>query len=276
MLGQLEHVWRDFHVRNVVEIILEVADLIRISQRRAPDQGLVAHQPEGKADQDRRESRQPRLPCRLPDGGSSDPKKPLRRPAAQRRTATAASHVNSMRRSVSRVRQNPQEKCVLIAKSSALSTFDLASACLGAVRRRAGGNQADGSGLPGARNGRRLSLNRQQSGGCRLPTAWAAEAQFVPSPKPASATGSECLARRQAEESGELAPAGEHAGVLDRGHDRRGGEPGAARPQEPIDGTLRAFSPSLLENCGDVLHPVGCRLAVASLAAKQVPEQLPT
>jgi hypothetical protein len=27
------------------------------------------------------------------------------------------------------VRQNPQEKCVLIAKSSALSTFDLASAC---------------------------------------------------------------------------------------------------------------------------------------------------
>ena len=152
------------------------------------DQGLV--QPEGKADQDRRESRQPRPVCRLPDGGSRDPKKPLRRrPAAHRRTATAASHVNSMRRSVSRVRQNPQEKCVLIAKSSALSTFDLASACLGAVRRRAGGNQADGSGLPGARNGRRLGLNRQQSGGCRLPTAWAAEAQFVPSPKPTSATG---------------------------------------------------------------------------------------
>src|SRR5271166_4038843 len=35
MLGQLEHVWRDFHVRHVVEIILGVADLIRISQRRA-------------------------------------------------------------------------------------------------------------------------------------------------------------------------------------------------------------------------------------------------
>jgi hypothetical protein len=85
-----------------------------------------------------------------------------------RRTATAASHVNSMRRSVSRVRQNPQEKCVLIAKSSALSTFDLASACLGAVRRRAGGSQADGSSLPRARCGRRLDLNRQQSGGCRV------------------------------------------------------------------------------------------------------------
>jgi hypothetical protein len=70
-----------------------------------------------------------------------------------------------------RVRQNPQEKCVLIVKSSALSTFDLASACLGAVRRRAGGSQADGSSLPRARCGRRLGLNRQQSGGCRLNTA---------------------------------------------------------------------------------------------------------
>ena len=54
-------------------------------------------------------------------------------PAAHRRTATAARHVNSMRRLVSRVRQNPKKKCVLIAKSSSLSTFDLASACLGAV-----------------------------------------------------------------------------------------------------------------------------------------------
>ena len=56
----------------------------------------------------------------------------------------------------------------MIAKSSALSLFDLASACLGVVRRRAGGSQADGSGLPGARNGRRLGVNRQQSGGCRI------------------------------------------------------------------------------------------------------------
>lgn len=38
---------------------------------------------------------------------------------------------------------------------------------LGTVRRRAGGSQASGSGLPGAGNGRRLALNRQQSGGCR-------------------------------------------------------------------------------------------------------------
>ena len=57
---------------------------------------------------------------------------------------------------------------MLIAKSSALSKFDLASACLGAVRRGAGGSQADGSSLPRALCGRRLHLNRQQSGGCRF------------------------------------------------------------------------------------------------------------
>jgi hypothetical protein len=33
---------------------------------------------------------------------------------------------------------------------------------------RSGGSQADGSALPGARNGRRLDLNRHQSGRCRL------------------------------------------------------------------------------------------------------------
>ena len=133
------------------------------------DQGLVTVEPEGEAKQDRRKGRQPRPLYRLPDGGSGGPKKPLRRhPAAHSRTATAASHVNSVRRSVSRVLQNQQEKCVLTAKSSALSPFDLASACLGAVRRRAGGSQADGSSSPRARCGRRLDLNRQQSGGCRL------------------------------------------------------------------------------------------------------------
>jgi len=54
-------------------------------------------------------------------GLGSDPKKPLRRrPAAYRQTATAGSHVNSMRRSVSRIRQNPQEKCVLMTENSPL------------------------------------------------------------------------------------------------------------------------------------------------------------
>jgi hypothetical protein len=54
---------------------------------------------------------------------------------------------------------------------SALSTFDLASACLGAVRRRAGGSQADGSSLPRAYQERDevagWALTGKQSGGRR-------------------------------------------------------------------------------------------------------------
>ena len=70
------------------------------------DQRLVADEPQGETDQDWREGREPRAICRFSDGRNRHPKKPLRRhPAAHRRTATAASHVNSMRRSVSRVRQ---------------------------------------------------------------------------------------------------------------------------------------------------------------------------
>ena len=40
-----------------------------------------------------------------------------------------------------------------------MSTFAMASAHLAAIRRRASESQADGSGLPGARNGLRLGLN---------------------------------------------------------------------------------------------------------------------
>jgi hypothetical protein len=61
----------------------------------------------------------------------------------------------------------PTGEVRLIVKGSALSTFDLASARLGAVRRRGGGGPAGGRSLPGARNGRRLGLNRRPFGGCR-------------------------------------------------------------------------------------------------------------
>jgi lysophospholipase L1-like esterase len=60
----------------------------------------------------------------------------------------------------------------LIGDDLELSAFDIASARLAAVRRRAGGGQAvglkNGPGLPGARNGRSLRLNRRPSGGCRI------------------------------------------------------------------------------------------------------------
>ena len=63
----------------------------------------------------------------------------------------------------------------MIADSLALSTFDLASACFGALRRQAGGSQANDSGLPEAGNGRSLGLNRLPFGGCRLKSQTAPE-----------------------------------------------------------------------------------------------------
>jgi hypothetical protein len=49
------------------------------------DQGLVADEPEGEADQDRREGRQPRALCGVPDGRGRNSEKPLRRhPAVDR------------------------------------------------------------------------------------------------------------------------------------------------------------------------------------------------
>ena len=70
--------------------------------------------------------RRTRLSCRprFPDGGRRDFEKPLRRhPAAHRRVA-ATCHVNSMRRSVSRVRQKPRERCVLMTEISPLTGCD--------------------------------------------------------------------------------------------------------------------------------------------------------
>src|SRR6202022_1426393 len=56
-----------------------------------PDQGLVADQPEGEADQNRREGRQPWPLRRIPDGRGRHPAKPFcRHRAADRGTAAAA------------------------------------------------------------------------------------------------------------------------------------------------------------------------------------------
>ena len=65
------------------------------------DQGLVADEPEGKADQDRRKGGEPRPLCCVPDGRGRHPEKPLRRhPAADRGTAAAARYIDSVRRSI--------------------------------------------------------------------------------------------------------------------------------------------------------------------------------
>ena len=65
------------------------------------DQRLVADNPEREAHQDRGEGHQPRPLCRLPDGRGRHSEKSVRRhPAADRRTAVAAGHIDSVKRSV--------------------------------------------------------------------------------------------------------------------------------------------------------------------------------
>ena len=67
------------------------------------------------------------------------------------------------------------------------------------------------------------AMAKRRAGAHHQELAQIAIAHLGDAPKPLFAPA-RMLARRQAEESGELAPAGEHAGVLDRGHDRRGGD----------------------------------------------------
>jgi len=85
------------------------ASCARLQSRQLPahvgdaraDKGLVADEPQAKADQDRRKGRQSRPLRRFPHGRSRDSEKSLRRhPAVDRRTAVAAYHVDSVKRSV--------------------------------------------------------------------------------------------------------------------------------------------------------------------------------
>src|ERR1700724_1576936 len=68
------------------------------------DQGVVAGEPERKADQDRGEDRQPWPLCRVSDGRSRHSQKSLcRHSADDRGTAAAARCIDSVMRSVSRI-----------------------------------------------------------------------------------------------------------------------------------------------------------------------------
>jgi len=137
--------------------------LARINPLSRPS--FPAVEPDGKADQDRREGRQPRPLCRVPDGGGRDPKKPLRRySAVDRGTASTAGHVNSVRRSVSRVRQKPQETCALTTENS-----PLIGPRRGADNRpNAPAADGDASGLKNVAAGGNPHLPCPPSGECRL------------------------------------------------------------------------------------------------------------
>src|SRR3954471_17263910 len=65
------------------------------------DQGLVADELGGEADQDRREGGEPRTLCRLPDGGGRHPATNVPRDTTNDRGTTAAATTrSSMKRSI--------------------------------------------------------------------------------------------------------------------------------------------------------------------------------
>ena len=67
------------------------------------------------------------------------------------------------------------------------------------------------------------AMAQRRAGAHHQKLAQVAVAHLCDAPEPRFAAG-RVLARCQAEEGSELTPAGEGAGVLDRGHDRRGGD----------------------------------------------------
>src|SRR5262245_5262080 len=74
------------------------------------DQGLVADEPEGQADQDRREGGEPRPLCYLPDGRGRHRTANVPRDFAAHRGATAAATTSaSVRRSMSCIQEQPTE-----------------------------------------------------------------------------------------------------------------------------------------------------------------------
>src|SRR5262244_580441 len=74
------------------------------------DQGLVADELEGEADQDRREGGEPRTLCRLPNGGGRHPTTNVPGDSAADRGTTAAATTSA---SVSHAfKSNRQKECV--------------------------------------------------------------------------------------------------------------------------------------------------------------------
>ena len=78
-----------------------LGNFLRTLATPEPDQGLVADESEGQADQDRREGREPRPLCRLPDGRGRHPTANVPGDSAVDRGATAAATTSaSVRRDV--------------------------------------------------------------------------------------------------------------------------------------------------------------------------------
>ena len=129
------------------------------------DQALVAEKPEGEADQDRRQGRQPRALCHVPDVRGRRSETSVRRhPSDHRRTTAAAGHVNSVISSICRAfHEKPWETRVLMKENSA---------CFGMLKRASASQPApkhiykpqsrlnDILSLSKSRDGRSLSNDR--------------------------------------------------------------------------------------------------------------------
>src|SRR5262249_13281159 len=76
------------------------------------DQGLVADELEGEADQDRREGGEPRTLCRLPNGGGRHPTTNVPGDSAAHGGATAAATTSASVRRCHAFKSNRQKECV--------------------------------------------------------------------------------------------------------------------------------------------------------------------
>src|ERR1700723_216247 len=84
-----------------------------------------------------------------------------------------------------------------------------------------------------------FAMAQRRAGPPRQKLAQVAAPHLCDAPEPRFAAG-RVLARCQAEEGGELTPAGEGAGVLDGGHDRRGGDwANAGNGHQPLGRLVR-------------------------------------
>src|ERR1019366_6080161 len=87
---------------------LQSRQFLADARNTGADQGLVADEPEGEADQDRREGGESRTLCRLPNGrGRYTTANVPGDFAADRRTATAATTSASVRARCSCVQEQP-------------------------------------------------------------------------------------------------------------------------------------------------------------------------
>src|SRR5262249_39307512 len=129
------------------------------------DQGLVPHDLERQADQDRREGSEPRPLCRLPDGrGRHRTANVPRDIAAHRGTAAAATTSASVRRSMSCI----QEQLTEGVRPNARENGQINPSATVRAARCAGSRPQLASGFQGARKSLLFTPLRETSGECRF------------------------------------------------------------------------------------------------------------